>query len=51
MNPVIVVEKLDPAYGDVLPCRHFVAHEVVENDADFFAKIFNPVITQIDAIE
>ena len=35
----------------LLRARHLVAHEVLEDDADFPVQIFDAVIAQIDAVE
>ena len=42
---------VDAAHGDVLPRRHVVAHEVLEDDADLAVQIFDAVVAQIDTVE
>ena len=37
--------------GDVLPRRHFVAHEILKDYADFAMQVLDAVLAQVDAIE
>ena len=39
------------AHADVLPHRHLVAHEVLEDDAHFAMQVLDGVLAQIDAVE
>ena len=41
----------DAAHGDVVRGRHFVAHEILKNNAGFFPQIFEVVFANIDTVE
>ena len=45
------VRNFDAAHGDVFARRHFVAHEVLKDDADLGVQVGQVVLAQIDAIE
>jgi hypothetical protein len=46
-----VGQKLDAAHRYVLTRGHLIAHEILEDDADFAAQVVDVVLAQIDAIE
>ena len=46
-----IVQLFDAPHSDVFRCRHFVPHEVLEDDADLVAKTLNRVFAQINAVE
>ena len=41
----------DSSDGDVLARGHFIAHEILEDDADFPIEIFQVVFPQVHAVE
>ena len=46
-----MIQVLDTPNRNVFTCRHFVAHEVLKNDANLMIKVFQVILVQIDTIE
>ncbi len=45
------VRQFDAAHGDVFAGRHFVAHEVLKDDADLAVQILDAVVAQVHAVQ
>ena len=41
----------DAAYLDIFASGHFIAHEVLKDDADFSMQVVQVVFAQVDTIE
>ena len=50
-NALGIVQIFDSSDCDILVSRHFIAHEVLEDNADFLIKIFDVVTAEVHAIE
>src|SRR5258708_9174127 len=46
-----VIDLIDSSDSDVFACCHFVAHEVLKDDADFAVKILQVILSKIHAIQ
>src|SRR5581483_253201 len=46
-----IAHLFDLSDGEVLAGSHFIAHEILENDADFLVQVFEIVFAKIDAIQ
>ena len=46
-----LLRLFDAADADIFRCGHLVAHEILEDDADFLPQVVEVVFAQIDAVE
>src|SRR5258706_12320110 len=51
LQQVQIINFLDAANRNIFAGRHFIAHEVLEDDTDLAMKIFNFKLAQIDSIK